>query len=390
LHNYTETGIDIDICYDNRNGVLNTMLLKKYADYDARVRPLMFAVKTWCSKRGISDSTNCTLTSYGWNLLVIHFLQSHYILPYFKLEKSEISKEIVLLDIEGVDEDTARLNATLTVGDLFLQFFLYYGNQSIYSYNSVTNVVYVNNNSSRVKQCMQDIARTFYLDKYPGKLSDQSYISTMTWQLERRIQYQALDPAAFVASTISKNAIYSWRICIEDPFEDYDVGKVIHKVTGSRHIMNELRRVVGLIMKFVVEFPQHSDEVDGVTAAMSVINITERSDSEDALVSAVKRFHNLINEVNADIPVIEFTCYGCGAIGHNMNVCSVIQARDACHICGEIGHFSRDCPNKRQSISCFICGQSGHVKLDCPKNSKKGNLWGKNSSTGGGSRGKRK
>ena len=368
---------------------MNTILLKKYADYDARVRPLMFAIKSWCGRRGISDSTNGTLTSYGWNLLVIHFLQCCRILPYFKVETSETNKEIVLLGIEGADEHTRRFNQSLTVGDLFLQFFLYYGNQSIYSYNSVINVVYVNDNSSRVKQCFQAIEKTLYLDKYPEKLSEPSYLSTIAWQSERKYQNQSMDPSSFVSSVVSRNAIYSWRICIEDPFEDYDVGKVFHKVTGSRHVMNELRRVVGLIMKFIVEMP-HCDSVEAVTAAISAVDIEgssveaaiaaisavdiEGSSSQEALKSSAQNFHDLLNKTNSEIPVIEFTCFGCGAVGHNLSVCTVIQGRDACYVCGEMGHFGKDCDKKRQSVKCFTCGQSGHVKNDCPKKySKKGN-----------------
>ena len=369
---------------------MNTILLKKYADYDARVRPLMFAIKSWCGHRGINDSTNGTLTSYGWNLLVIHFLQCCYILPYFKIETSETNKEIVLLDIEGADEDTIRFNQSLTVGDLLLQFFLYYGNQSIYSYNSVVDVVYVNNKSSRMKQCFQDIEKTLYLDKYPEKLSLQSYLSTIAWQLERRYQNRSIDPSSFVSSVVSKSAIYSWRICVEDPFEDYDVGKVLHKVTGSRHIMNELRRVVGLIMKYVIEMP-HGDSMEAIVAAISAVNIEESSNSQDVLKSSVLNFHSLLNKANSEIPIIEFTCFGCGAVGHNFNVCTVIQGRDACHVCGEVGHFARDCNNKRQSVKCFICGQPGHVKSDCPKKfSKKGNDRKGGSSTGGGSKGRGK
>ena len=40
-----------------------------------RVRPLVMAVKTWAKKVGINDASCQTISSYGWTLMVIHFLQ---------------------------------------------------------------------------------------------------------------------------------------------------------------------------------------------------------------------------------------------------------------------------------------------------------------------------
>ena len=46
-----------------------------YADLDPRVRPLVFAVKRWASRRCIKEPKNGGLSSYSFVLLMIHYLQ---------------------------------------------------------------------------------------------------------------------------------------------------------------------------------------------------------------------------------------------------------------------------------------------------------------------------
>jgi terminal uridylyltransferase len=58
-----------DLCVGGIHALLNTALLKYYGQADPRVRPLAFAVKYWAKQRGINDSANGTLSSYGRLLL---------------------------------------------------------------------------------------------------------------------------------------------------------------------------------------------------------------------------------------------------------------------------------------------------------------------------------
>ena len=53
------------MCVGSASALLNTALLKYYAQVDPRVRPLVFAVKYWAKQRGINDAVNGTLSSYG-------------------------------------------------------------------------------------------------------------------------------------------------------------------------------------------------------------------------------------------------------------------------------------------------------------------------------------
>jgi len=69
------TGLQCDLSFGNTNGLVNTDLLRVYASLDARVRPLVLAVKNWAAQRKINDPAAQTLSSYAYVLLVIAYLQ---------------------------------------------------------------------------------------------------------------------------------------------------------------------------------------------------------------------------------------------------------------------------------------------------------------------------
>lgn len=69
------TGISCDICINNVLAVVNTKLLRDYAEIDARLRQLAFLVKHWAKSRGVNETYQGTLSSYAYVLMCIHFLQ---------------------------------------------------------------------------------------------------------------------------------------------------------------------------------------------------------------------------------------------------------------------------------------------------------------------------
>ena len=101
----TPTGtppIDVDVCVENPLGIYNTALLKCYADFDPRVRPLIMIVKYWAKQRAIKDASNATLSSYCYVLMVIFYLQQIGILPC--LQDPELVGEKWKRDlVEGCD-----------------------------------------------------------------------------------------------------------------------------------------------------------------------------------------------------------------------------------------------------------------------------------------------
>ncbi|XP_034904433.1 UTP:RNA uridylyltransferase 1 [Populus alba] len=69
------TGISCDICLNNVLAVVNTKLLRDYAQIDVRLRQLAFIVKHWAKSRGVNATYQGTLSSYAYVLMCIHFLQ---------------------------------------------------------------------------------------------------------------------------------------------------------------------------------------------------------------------------------------------------------------------------------------------------------------------------
>lgn len=69
------TGISCDICINNLLAVVNTKLLRDYAQIDERLPQLAFIVKHWAKSRGVNETYRGTLSSYAYVLMCIHFLQ---------------------------------------------------------------------------------------------------------------------------------------------------------------------------------------------------------------------------------------------------------------------------------------------------------------------------
>ncbi|KAH9250924.1 hypothetical protein BASA81_011312 [Batrachochytrium salamandrivorans] len=74
-------GIECDICVNNPLAIRNTLLLRTYASIDPRVGALVSLVKHWSKRRNINDPASHTLSSYGWILLTLNFLQRIDLLP---------------------------------------------------------------------------------------------------------------------------------------------------------------------------------------------------------------------------------------------------------------------------------------------------------------------
>ncbi|KAF8019756.1 hypothetical protein BT93_G0445 [Corymbia citriodora subsp. variegata] len=94
------TGISCDICINNVLAVVNTKLLRDYAQIDVRLRQLAFIVKHWAKSRGVNETYQGTLSSYAYVLMCIHFLQQRRpaILPC--LQEMEATYVVTVDNIE--------------------------------------------------------------------------------------------------------------------------------------------------------------------------------------------------------------------------------------------------------------------------------------------------
>lgn len=67
-------GVQSDINFFNPLGLHNTQLLRCYSICDPRVRPMILLIKAFAKRRKINSSYSGTLSSYGYVLMVLHYL----------------------------------------------------------------------------------------------------------------------------------------------------------------------------------------------------------------------------------------------------------------------------------------------------------------------------
>ncbi|KAK3353490.1 hypothetical protein B0T25DRAFT_212988 [Lasiosphaeria hispida] len=67
-------GVQCDINFSAHLALQNTLLLRCYSHCDPRVRPLVLFVKHWAKTRRINSPYRGTLSSYGYVLMMLHYL----------------------------------------------------------------------------------------------------------------------------------------------------------------------------------------------------------------------------------------------------------------------------------------------------------------------------
>ena len=225
-----QTGFDCDISFNNPLAVANTKLLKAYSEIDNRVLPLAFVIKHWAKSRLINNPGEGTLSSYGYILCLIHYLQHRQVPvlpnlqqlppdwngdPNFRKEYPNATwqRNIESHPVDGTPCDT-------------------------YFYNSPRGKVHLKNFSSRNKESTAELLAGFF--------------QYFAWEFDYRrsvVQIQSLDPV----DKLSKAESDCWnqhdRISIEDPFETwYDVAHVV-KSAQMFYIRKEFLRAHTLISR---------------------------------------------------------------------------------------------------------------------------------------------
>jgi len=73
----TEEFIECDLSMHNPLAVLNTAFLRTYADINPVTRVLAFVIKRWTKARDINNPARHTLSSYGYIIMLLHYLTYH-------------------------------------------------------------------------------------------------------------------------------------------------------------------------------------------------------------------------------------------------------------------------------------------------------------------------
>ncbi|KAG0127477.1 hypothetical protein HOY82DRAFT_672050 [Tuber indicum] len=66
--------LSCDIGFNHDLGVHNTRNLQTYSRYDPRIKEMVLFIKWWAKRRHINSPYRGTLSSYGYALMIIHFL----------------------------------------------------------------------------------------------------------------------------------------------------------------------------------------------------------------------------------------------------------------------------------------------------------------------------
>ncbi|CAZ83911.1 unnamed protein product [Tuber melanosporum] len=132
--------LNCDIGFNNDLGVHNTRMLQTYSRCDPRVREMVLFIKWWAKRRHINSPYRGTLSSYGYVLMIIHFLINVVDPPVLiNLQNTPIPEDVPpdqIFDEGGEGEhqiwyakDIENLPKTanqMHVGQLLHSFFEYY------------------------------------------------------------------------------------------------------------------------------------------------------------------------------------------------------------------------------------------------------------------------
>ncbi|KAL0538476.1 hypothetical protein IC582_027497 [Cucumis melo] len=202
------TGVSCDICINNVLAVVNTKLLRDYAQIDVRLPQLAFIVKHWAKSRGVNETYQGTLSSYAYVLMCIHFLQHRDppILPCLQ-ETKIVTYHKIVDNIECAYFDQVEKLKTFgsrnkeTVARLVWGFFHYWAYCHDYA-NTVVSVRTKNTVSKRAKDWTRRIGKDRHL------------------------------------------------ICIEDPFEtSHDLGRVVDKYS-IKVLREEFERAATILQTY--------------------------------------------------------------------------------------------------------------------------------------------
>ncbi|SCV73090.1 BQ2448_7015 [Microbotryum intermedium] len=247
-------GMACDIGFENRLALENTRLLLTYAMIDPRLRTIVLfprhpsltvnasAVKVWTKRRKINNPYRGTLSSYGYVLLVIHFLthvKSPPVLPNLQrlppprsisAEERQFQGHDVYFfdDLESLPRVWQTANVE-TVGELLIDFFRYYAKDFMYHHHVLS-----------------------FRSEY-GILTKEA----KGWNTD--VEY---DPDVIVRDL--------HKLCIEDPFQlNYNVARTVTK-DGLYTIRGEFMRAYRIIAP--------SRATDRITAVINDL-CEEREDS---------------------------------------------------------------------------------------------------------------
>ena len=239
-------GIQCDINFSNQLAIHNTSLLRCYTICDPRVTPTVIFVKAWTKRRKINSPYHGTLSSYGYVLMVLHYLMNVIQPPVIpNLQNGPYQGDGLFVDGYFVrfwrDEDDIRRRAASgqlthnhsdTVGSLLRGFFKYYAHPSDGGFSWSSDVLSL---------------------RTPGGLlrkQDKGWTGAKTVTVESNVPGEE-----------AKEVRHRYLFAIEDPFElEHNIARtVVHN--GIVAIRDEFRRAHRIVQAHSRSFVTTRDEI---------------------------------------------------------------------------------------------------------------------------------
>jgi hypothetical protein len=250
----------------------------------------------------------------------------------------------------SVDNSFADLRhpSNSSLGKLLIHFFAFYGTCSPHGFQPFHTIVSLRNTFRVYKKCssLHTSVRVKsvcdVLDDHLGLMQAMKAASSELIGEADTARSEVKDISNMVAYSLSP----SWRFCIEDPYEEHDLGKVIFCLTGQIHMMDEMKRCLTLFNDLVVKHRFYFQN----------LQLDEFSGSS---FPEEFNFWTTLSLLLPSPPLAIKTCALCGQQGHFMKECDLMR----CHLCNEKGHFMKDCIQ----LFCSNCRQQGHFSKDCKK-----------------------
>ena len=234
-------GVQCDINFSNLLAVHNTALLRCYSLCDPRIQQMVIFVKAWAKRRKINTPYRGTLSSYGYVLMVLHYVVNIALPPLApNLQRHPFAEGSQPTEVDGYDTRFWRDELVIheaanqcvllmhrneeSLGSLLRGFFLYYAQQGHHvpkgGFNWTQDALSLRTEGGLLTKREKD---------WTG--AKRTIIeSTVAGQDDREIRHRYL-------------------LAIEDPFEiDHNVARtVVHE--GIVAIRDEFRRAYQIIHK---------------------------------------------------------------------------------------------------------------------------------------------
>ncbi|KAK7722922.1 hypothetical protein SLS57_004775 [Botryosphaeria dothidea] len=227
-------GIQCDLNFAGHLGIYNTRLLHCYAISDQRVRDMVIFVKAWAKRRKINSSYNGTLSSYGYALMVLHYLM--------RIPEQPVTPDLQLLSNVSVEGRSPEMVDVICNGHV-VKFLA----DEEYIRDLVRAGQWTRNQDS-----LGSLLRGFF--RYYGCPGVPDRVGGFHWTrdvitfgqrrpFERMVTKEELGwTKARIERDSKKEVRHRYLVCIQDPFElDHNVGRTVNH-QGICAIREEFRR----------------------------------------------------------------------------------------------------------------------------------------------------